>query len=135
MHLGSRGAATRAVAALSAASWLIFPGFGLIDLSVTWSSTWEEVLEAGWGLLSAMVIAVPFALVVWRPAYARRVVLQLTVTDLALAVATAAGKETRLLLDLADVRLVAGDDKLLGGVAVGNHHAAPVRAEQRAHVG
>jgi hypothetical protein len=28
------------VAAVFAAGWIVFPGFGLIDLSVTWSAGW-----------------------------------------------------------------------------------------------
>ena len=42
-------AALRAIAGLFALSWIVVPGFGAIDLAVTWSSDWLQVLEAGWG--------------------------------------------------------------------------------------
>ena len=42
----------RAFAVLFAFSWIVLPGFGAIDLSVTWDPEWEQVLEAGWASIS-----------------------------------------------------------------------------------
>jgi hypothetical protein len=36
----------RLLAVLWALSWWVFPGFGVIDLSVTWDPGWPVVLEA-----------------------------------------------------------------------------------------
>jgi hypothetical protein len=41
----------RATAGLFAVSWVVLPGFGAIDLAVTWSADWPQVLEAGWDCL------------------------------------------------------------------------------------
>ena len=40
----------RVLAVLFALTWLVLPGFGLIDLSVTWDPDWPVVLEASWGV-------------------------------------------------------------------------------------
>ena len=40
--------------------WIVVPGFGAIDLSVTWDPEWQQVLEAGWGLYFTVLVAVPF---------------------------------------------------------------------------
>lgn len=42
----------RILAGFFALTWFAFPGFGLIDLSVTLSPDpeWQGVLEGGWGL-------------------------------------------------------------------------------------
>jgi hypothetical protein len=79
-----------------ALSWLVLPGFGVIDLLVTWSSAWPEVLEAGWGLFFTVLVAVPFVLVAVRPDAARPAITQLAVAVLALAVSAVATREARL---------------------------------------
>ena len=38
--------AVRVLAVLFALTWLVLPGFGLIDLSVSWDPDWPVVLEA-----------------------------------------------------------------------------------------
>ena len=50
--------------------WLV-PGFGAIDLTVTWDPEWPQVLEAGWGVFFTFLVAAPFVLVAVRPSAAR----------------------------------------------------------------
>jgi hypothetical protein len=52
--------AVRAASAFFALTWLVFPGFGLMDLSATWDPESAVVLEAGWGLFFSVIVAVPF---------------------------------------------------------------------------
>ena len=86
----------RILAALFAAGWVVFPGFGVIDLSVTWSSEWPQVLEAGWGLFFTVLVGAAFVVVAIRPRVAGPPVAQLAVSALALAVSVVAGRETPL---------------------------------------
>lgn len=86
----------RLLAGLFAASWLVFPGFGLADLAVTWDPDWPQVLEAGWGLFASAVVAAAFALVAVRPQAARAGVVQLAVAAAALAVSALAAWEAPL---------------------------------------
>ena len=62
-----RRVAVRLLAGLFAVGWLVFPGFGAIDLSVTWDADWPQVLEAGWGLFFTVIVGAAFALVALRP--------------------------------------------------------------------
>jgi hypothetical protein len=68
--------------------WIVLPGFGAIDLSVTWDPEWEQVLEAGWGVYFTFVVGVPFVVVAARPGLVRPVVAQLVVAAGALVVAS-----------------------------------------------
>jgi hypothetical protein len=102
-----RAVVVRLLAAVCALTWLILPGFGLIDLSVTWSSDWPEVLEAGWGLFFTVVVASPFVLVVVRLRGSMPGTPQLAVATLCLAAATVAAEEWRLGLLTALVALEA----------------------------
>jgi hypothetical protein len=106
----------RVAAGLFALSWGLFPGFGLIDLSVTVnpSGEWRSVvpLEAGWGLTMTVLIASAFA---WTAIRARRpavAVVQLLVLAGALAVGGIASSEWATLwlsvALLAEVALVMG---------------------------
>jgi hypothetical protein len=92
-----RQVGARALAGLFALSWLILPGFGLIDLSVTWSSEWPQVLEAGWGLFFTVLVGAAFVLVALHPADSKAGIVQLGTAALCLAVASAATGEWRLL--------------------------------------
>jgi len=78
---------------LVAALWLVFPGFGLIDLGVSWDRDWPVMLEGGWGLLCTAGLGVPTLLAVVRPRLARAIFLQLSVVGVALAVAVVLGRE------------------------------------------
>jgi hypothetical protein len=91
-----RAMAVRGLAGLFALSWLVLPGFGLIDLSVTWSADWPEALEAGWGLFSTVIVGAAFGLVAIRPRSTVPAVAQLVVATVALAVSTVVAKEGRL---------------------------------------
>jgi hypothetical protein len=55
----------RLAGALFAASWAVLPGFGVIDLSVTVQPTGEWLgrvpLNAGWGLLTTVLLGSAFA--------------------------------------------------------------------------
>src|SRR6185436_16809545 len=85
----------RVLAALFAAAWIVFPGFGAVDLSVTWSSDWPQVLEAGWGLFFTLLVGAAFVALAFRPCSAAPVA-QLAVAALALAVSVVAGREAPL---------------------------------------
>src|SRR6478609_7752454 len=56
----------RVLAGLFAMTWLVLPGFGLIDLTVTWNAEWPQVLEAGWGMYMTALVAVPFVVLAVR---------------------------------------------------------------------
>ena len=96
MLRGVRIGLLRVLAALFAASWITFPGFGLVDLAVTWSSDWPQVLEAGWGLFFTVLVGAAFVSVAVRPRAAGPPVAQLAVATLALAVSVVAGREAPL---------------------------------------
>lgn len=81
-----------------ALSWLVLPGFGLIDLSVTWNAEWPQVLEAGWGLFATVIVGASFALVVVRPRASWPAAVQLAVATGSLAVSAVAARETGLLV-------------------------------------
>jgi hypothetical protein len=106
----------RVAAALFALSWALFPGFGLIDLSVTVkpSGEWRPVvpLEAGWGLTMTVMIASAFAWTAMRPRRLAAAVVQLIVLAGVLAVAGVASSEWATLwlsvALLAEVGLVIG---------------------------
>ena len=72
--------------------WLV-PGFGAIDLTVTWDPEWPQVLEAGWGVFFTFLVAAPFVLVAVRPGAARPAVVQLAVATAALAVSAPLANE------------------------------------------
>jgi hypothetical protein len=91
-----RSVLTRVLAGLFAASWIVLPGFGVIDLSVTWSSEWPQVLEAGWGLFFTVLVGVAFLVIATRPRSAGPAVAQLAVATIALAVSVVAGREAAL---------------------------------------
>lgn len=91
-----RSVLTRVLAALFAASWIVFPGFGVVDLSVTWSSDWPQVLEAGWGLFFTVLVGLAFVAVAVRPGSSGPPVAQLAVATLALAVSVVAAREAPL---------------------------------------
>ena len=50
----------RVLAAFFALTWLVLPGFGLIDLSVTWDADWPVVLETGWGVFMTVLVGGSF---------------------------------------------------------------------------
>lgn len=100
-----RGTAVRVLAALFAVSWLVLPGFGVIDLSVTWSADWPQVLEAGWGLFATVIVGAAFALVAVRPRVAVSGVLQLVVATVSLAVSAVVARETGLFVLVAFLAL------------------------------
>jgi hypothetical protein len=91
-----RRIALRAFAALSALCWIVVPGFGAIDLSVTWDPDWPQVLEAGWGLYFTVLVGAGFVLAAVRPRASPAGVVQLAVATGALAVAAMVGAEAGL---------------------------------------
>jgi hypothetical protein len=92
-----RSVGLRVLAGVFAAGWLVLPGFGLVDLAVTWSPDWPQVLEAGWGVFFTFLVGVPFVLVAIRPRSSAQAVVQLVVAAAALAVSAAAAAEAPLL--------------------------------------
>lgn len=53
----------RVLAAFSALTWWLFPGFGVVDLGVTWDPDWPVVLEATWGVFMTVLVGGAFAAV------------------------------------------------------------------------
>jgi hypothetical protein len=88
----------RVLAALFAFGWIVLPGFGAIDLTVTWSDDWPQVLEAGWGLYFTVLVGAPFVLAAARPTASPPVVGQLTAATVVLAVSAVAAKESGTLV-------------------------------------
>ncbi len=101
---------------LFAVSWLVLPGFGLIDLSVTWNADWPQVLEAGWGLFATVIVAASFALVVVRPRASMPAAAQLVVATGSLVVSALAARETGL---LALAALLGAQTGIVGGLLRG----------------
>jgi hypothetical protein len=81
-----------------AISWLVLPGFGLIDLSVTWDADWPQVLEAGWGLFATAIVGAAFLLLAVRPRVSMPAGAQLVVATGSLAVSAVVARETGLLV-------------------------------------
>ena len=92
-----RATGLRLLASLFALSWLVLPGFGLIDLAVTWSSEWPQVLEAGWGLYFTFFVGLAFGFVALRPRDSTPALAQLFVAAAVLAVSSAAAREPGLI--------------------------------------
>src|SRR5687767_1929591 len=91
-----RETVVRAIAGLFAFGWVVVPGFGAIDLAVTWSSDWPQVLEAGWGLFFTALVGAAFVLVATRPRACGPGLIQLVLTSGALAVSAAVADEPPL---------------------------------------
>ena len=89
----------RVLAGFFALSWYTFPGFGLIDLTVTWNAEWPQALEAGWGLYMTLFVGVPFTVIAIRGrAFLRAAVAQLYVAVGALIVSAIVATEWPLVL-------------------------------------
>ena len=83
----------RAVAAVLAVAALVFPGFGIADLLVTWDPDWQVVLEAGWGLFMTVLVAAALLTVVVAPGRAGPALVQLWVAAGCVLVAAALGTD------------------------------------------
>jgi hypothetical protein len=90
--------AVRIVAAFFALTWLVLPGFGLTDLSVTWDPDWPVVLEASWGLFMTVLVGSPFVAVALAPHRTAPAQATLVVAFATMLVAVVAGLEMPLLL-------------------------------------
>ena len=87
----------RLAAILFALTWAVFPGFGLIDLSVTVKpGEFRGVVpvDAGWGLLTTVLLAGAFAWSAVRPRHFAVAAVQLVVVAVALVVSSIAGSES-----------------------------------------
>jgi hypothetical protein len=89
--------AVRVVAVFLALTWLVFPGFGLIDLSVTWDPGWPVVLEASWGVVMTVLVGGSFLAVAVDPRRTAPAQVTVLVTLASWLVAAAAGLEWQLL--------------------------------------
>lgn len=85
--------AVRLLAGVFAALALVWPGYGVIDLSDTWNPDGVPVLSGGWGLFFTVLVAVPFAVVAAVPARAAPAVWVLVLAWVALAVCALASAE------------------------------------------
>jgi hypothetical protein len=90
--------AVRVLAVLFALTWLILPGFGLIDLSVTWDPDWPVVLEASWGVFMTVLVGGSFLAVAVAPHRTAPAQAILLVSLATWMVAVLAGLEWPLLL-------------------------------------
>jgi hypothetical protein len=104
---------SRVLAGLFALTWLVFPGFGLVDLSVTWDPDWPVVLEASWGVFMTVLIGGSFLAIAVRPARAAPATVTLLVTVATWLVAVVAGFEWPL---LGYVALLVGQLAVLGAL-------------------
>lgn len=86
------------MAVLFALTWLVLPGFGLTDLSVTWDPDWPVVLEASWGMFMTVLVGGPFLAVAVTPHRTAPAQATLLVAFATMAVAVVAGLEWPLLL-------------------------------------
>jgi hypothetical protein len=96
-HAPVRLLAVRLLAVLCALTWLVLPGFGLIDLSVTWDPDWPVVLEASWGVFMTVLVGGSFLAIAVRPTRAAPATTTLLVSLATWLVAAAAGLEWPLL--------------------------------------
>jgi hypothetical protein len=87
----------RLLAVLWALTWWVFPGFGLIDLSVTWDPGWPVVLEASWGVFTTVLVGGSFLAVAVVPRRAAPALVTLATALGALLVAAVAGEEPQVL--------------------------------------
>ena len=87
----------RVLALLCALTWLVLPGFGLIDLSVTWDPGWPVVLEASWGVFMTVLVGGSFLAVAVRPQRSAPAFVVLGVALSTMLAAAAAGLEWQLL--------------------------------------
>jgi hypothetical protein len=92
-----RTTVARILAVLFALTWLVLPGFGLIDLSVTWDPEWPVVLEASWGVFMTVLVGGSFLAFAVRPDRAAPATATLLVALASMVVSAAAGLEWQLL--------------------------------------
>src|SRR5918997_254329 len=88
----------RVLAVFFALTWLVLPGFGLLDLSVTWDPDWPVVLEASWGVFMTVLVGGSFLAVAVAPHRTAPAQATLVVAFATMAVAVVAGQELPLLL-------------------------------------
>jgi len=88
----------RLAGALFAVSWAVLPGFGVIDLSVTVQPTDEfrgaVPVDAGWGLLTTVLLGGAFVWTALRPHQFAIAAVQIVTVGLALTVSAVAGSES-----------------------------------------
>jgi hypothetical protein len=89
--------AVRLLAVFFALTWLVFPGFGLIDLSVTWDPEWPVVLEASWGVFMSVLVGGAFLAIAVHPRRTAPAQVTLLVACATWLLAAAAGLEWPLL--------------------------------------
>lgn len=87
----------RLLASLFALTWWVFPGFGLIDLSVSWDPEWPVVLEATWGVVMTVLVGGSFLAVAVTPRRTAPAEVTLLATCATWLLAAAAGLEWQLL--------------------------------------
>lgn len=95
-HHGSMPWLVRGAAVLFALSSLVVPGWGAIDLSVSWDPRWDTVLAAGWGVYFSVLVAVPFLVIAVRPSIAAPAVWTLYVAAGCLLIAAIIGLEYQI---------------------------------------
>jgi hypothetical protein len=92
-----RTTVARVLAVLFALTWLVLPGFGLIDLSVSWDPDWPVVLEASWGVFMTVLVGGSLLALAVRPDRAAPATVTLLVALGAMVVSAALGLEPQLL--------------------------------------
>jgi hypothetical protein len=92
-----RAILSRVLAVFLGLTWLVLPGFGLLDLSVTWDPEWPVVLEASWGVFMTVLVGGSFLAFAVRPGRAAPAGATLLVALTTLVLSAAAGLEPQLL--------------------------------------
>jgi len=100
-----RSVAVRVLALVWALGALVLPGFGLIDLSVSWDADWPVMLEAGWGLFFTAFVGLAFLVIAARPRAAAAPFVQLWLSSGCLVLAGALSAEPPALFAAALVAL------------------------------
>lgn len=111
-----KNALLRLTAAVLALAALVFPGFGVPDLLVTWDRGWQVVLEAGWGLFMTALVAGPLLTIAVAPGRSAPAAVQLWVVSGSLLVASALEADPRAAALGAGLALCVGAVTLPGAV-------------------
>lgn len=93
-----RSLGIRVVAGFFALTWLVFPGFGLVDLGVTWDPDWAVVLNASWGTFMTVLVGGSFLTVAAVPTRPAPALATFAVSLATWCAAAVVGQEPELLL-------------------------------------
>jgi hypothetical protein len=84
------------VAGFFAVSALLVPGFGAVDLSVSWDLYWQPVIAGTWGVFFSLLVAFPFLVIACRPAASPGAVWTLLIASASMLVSAVVSLELQL---------------------------------------